>query len=97
MNDKEKLSCLTDRPCTACKFHKEEGCSKWSCVFEEKSGVSEREKETDIEGEWRTDKQGFTYCTLCKFKKIHNDGRSYKFCPWCGKPMITAYMRGGKE
>ena len=47
MNDKEKLSCLTDRPCTACKFHKEEGCSKWSCIFEEKSGVSEREK-----GEW---------------------------------------------
>ena len=41
MNDKEKLSCLTDRPCTACKFHKEEGCSKWSCVFEEKSGDTE--------------------------------------------------------
>ena len=42
MTDNEKLSCLIDRPCTACKFHKEEGCSKWSCVFEEKSDVPER-------------------------------------------------------
>lgn len=47
MTDNEKLSCLIDRPCNACKFHKEEGCSKWSCVFEEKSDVPEREK-----GEW---------------------------------------------
>ena len=39
MTDNEKLSCLIDRPCAACKFHKEEGCSKWSCVFEEKSDV----------------------------------------------------------
>ena len=43
MTDNEKLSCLTDRPCTACKFHKEEGCSKWSCVFEDKSGDTEGE------------------------------------------------------
>ena len=42
MTDNEKLSCLIDRPCTACKFHKEEGCSKWTCVFEEKSDVPER-------------------------------------------------------
>lgn len=41
MTDNEKLSCLIDRPCTACKFHKEEGCSKWSCIFEEKSDVPE--------------------------------------------------------
>ena len=39
MTDNEKLSCLIDRPCTACKFHKEKGCSKWSCIFEEKSDV----------------------------------------------------------
>ena len=39
MTDNEKLSCLIDRPCSACKFHKENGCSKWSCVFEDKSGV----------------------------------------------------------
>ena len=43
MTDNEKLSCLIDRPCNACKFHKEEGCSKWSCVFEEKSGVPKGE------------------------------------------------------
>ena len=43
MTDSEKLSYLIDRPCTACKFHKEEGCSKWSCVFEDKSGDTEGE------------------------------------------------------
>ena len=50
MTDHEKLSYLTDRPCTACKFHKENGCSKWSCVFEEKSDVPEGEyiKKEDI-------------------------------------------------
>lgn len=26
---------LTDRPCAVCEFHKENGCSKWSCVFEQ--------------------------------------------------------------
>lgn len=31
----KKLSHLTDRPCEACEFHKDNGCSKWSCVFEE--------------------------------------------------------------
>lgn len=50
MTDNEKLSCLIDRPCTTCKFHKEEGCSKWSCVFEKKSGVPKGEyiKKEDI-------------------------------------------------
>ena len=43
MTDNEKLSCLIDRPCTACKFHKENGCSKWSCVFEEKSDDTEND------------------------------------------------------
>ena len=41
MNTEEKLSCLTDRPCTVCKFHKENGCCKWSCVFEEKDDSGE--------------------------------------------------------
>ncbi len=26
---------LNDRPCAACVFRKENGCSKWNCVFEE--------------------------------------------------------------
>ncbi len=37
MTKDELLSCLTDRPCEACKFHTEFGCSKWSCVFEGKT------------------------------------------------------------
>ena len=31
----EQTSHLIDRPCEACEFHKENGCCKWSCVFEE--------------------------------------------------------------
>lgn len=31
----EQTSHLIDRPCEACEFHKDNGCSKWSCVFEE--------------------------------------------------------------
>lgn len=50
MTDKEKLSCLIDRPCAACKFHNKDGCVKWSCVFEEKSELPEGEyiKKTDV-------------------------------------------------
>lgn len=31
----DKIGHLIDRPCEACEFHKENGCCKWSCVFEE--------------------------------------------------------------
>lgn len=30
----ELLACLTDRPCDVCKFHTENGCTEWYCVFE---------------------------------------------------------------
>ena len=30
----EQISHLKDRPCEACEFYTEEGCSKWECVFE---------------------------------------------------------------
>lgn len=30
-----RLDHLIDRPCEACEFHKENGCSRWDCVFEE--------------------------------------------------------------
>ena len=30
-----KIDHLKDRPCQACEFHKENGCCKWMCVFEE--------------------------------------------------------------
>lgn len=29
----ENIGHLTDRPCDACEFHKENGCSQWTCVF----------------------------------------------------------------
>lgn len=35
MTREEQLACLIDRPCSACKFHKENGCLKWACVFEQ--------------------------------------------------------------
>lgn len=31
----EQTSHLIDRPCEACEFHKDNGCCKWGCVFEE--------------------------------------------------------------
>ena len=30
----ELLNVITDRPCTVCKYHKENGCCKWDCVFD---------------------------------------------------------------
>ena len=29
----ENIGHLTDRPCSACEFRKENGCCKWDCVF----------------------------------------------------------------
>lgn len=37
----ELMSLLKDRPCDACKYHGENGCSKWNCVFDEKPDDSE--------------------------------------------------------
>ena len=31
----ELLGHLKDRPCYVCEFRKENGCCKWSCVFDE--------------------------------------------------------------
>ena len=31
----DQISHIKDRPCEACEFYKESGCSKWDCVFEE--------------------------------------------------------------
>lgn len=36
MKAEELLNYLTDRPCNVCKCHTDNGCSKWSCVFEKK-------------------------------------------------------------
>lgn len=34
LGKKQILDLLTDRPCAVCRFHKENGCSKWDCVFD---------------------------------------------------------------
>lgn len=31
----KSLLVLTKRPCEACKYHTEKGCSQWDCIFEE--------------------------------------------------------------
>lgn len=30
------IDCLTDRPCQACVYHKDNGCCRWDCIFEDK-------------------------------------------------------------
>ena len=30
----ELMDTLIDRPCSACRYHKENGCCKWNCVFD---------------------------------------------------------------
>lgn len=37
MNRKEMLACLTDRPCAVCKYHSDNGCTQWKCVFEQET------------------------------------------------------------
>lgn len=45
MTREELLNCLTGRPCSVCTFKKENGCSKWNCVFEKKTDdICEEEK-----------------------------------------------------
>lgn len=29
----DNIGHLTDRPCSVCEFHGENGCSQWTCVF----------------------------------------------------------------
>lgn len=29
----EQVGCLTDRPCSVCRFKTENGCNRWECVF----------------------------------------------------------------
>ena len=36
---------LTDRPCSVCDYHTEDGCSKWDCVFEEVNADATEPKE----------------------------------------------------
>lgn len=39
----EKLELpLIDRPCTACEYHAENGCSKWDCEFEKMGAIKRK-------------------------------------------------------
>ena len=31
----QRVGYLADRPCAVCKCHGDDGCKKWSCVFDE--------------------------------------------------------------
>ena len=46
MTSEEKLSCLIDRPCSACRFRGEDGCSEWSCVFENPAENKKSQQDT---------------------------------------------------
>jgi len=35
MTREKLLECLIDRPCDVCRYHTENGCERWKCVFEE--------------------------------------------------------------
>ena len=37
----ELIGYLKDRPCEACTFHTENGCSKWNCVFNGALGITD--------------------------------------------------------
>lgn len=47
MTREELLKCLVDRPCTVCKYHRTNGCSKWNCVFEEPIDEAENKAESE--------------------------------------------------
>ena len=45
----ELMSHIKDRPCEACEYHKENGCTQWTCVFDKYlySKVYGKEREND--------------------------------------------------
>ena len=47
MTRQEQLSCLTDRPCAVCKYHSDNGCSQWKCVFEQEPSYNSVKTELD--------------------------------------------------
>ena len=45
MTREEMLACLKDRPCAVCVFKHEDGCHRWTCVFEEEPDDDKVKKE----------------------------------------------------
>ena len=74
MTREEQLACLIDRPCSVCKNRKENGCCKWTCVFEEKP--EDPEPKT---GRWINNQ-----CSECG---IYNALAYKNWCPNCGAKM----------
>ena len=93
MTSRELLDCLTDRPCEVCKFHKEKGCSKWDCVFEEQiedscditiETINQYCKEHNyVLCEKGTEHGKMLVCPKCGLD-VHSD---FKYCPRCGERM----------
>ena len=92
MTSKELLKCLKDRPCSVCKFRDENGCHKWTCVFEEET------EDEPKKGEWINHPTEFytpdrlypirktiRECPFCH-SKISYDGQM-NFCLNCGADM----------
>ena len=56
------LDCLIDRPCDVCKFHEENGCTQWVCVFcdglfgdmktKQETSCAEQEPKTEQFAKW---------------------------------------------
>ena len=73
MTDRELLECLKDRPCEACKFHSDKGCSKWDCVFDSKRTIPRIRK----------DGVRVPICSNCYMRL---DER-WNYCPHCGSQL----------
>jgi hypothetical protein len=53
---------LLDRPCSVCEFHKENGCCKWSCVFEGEPIIDKIRAEIEDIDAPNYDFEGFYKC-----------------------------------
>jgi len=95
----EQLACLTDRPCTVCKFHSDEGCEKWRCVFEEEPEEQDP-KQVELEGDGYADGElvyDYGKCPTCgwQFEEGDKDWEE-PFCCHCGQK-LTWFEKGDKE
>lgn len=79
MTDRELLECLKDRPCEACKFHSDKGCSKWDCVFDGKRTIPRI----------RRDGCRDPLCSNC-FEAVDE---KWDYCPNCGAKMVEPQER----
>ena len=78
MNIKEMLACLTDRPCAVCKYHSDNGCTQWKCVFEEEpcEDAISRQAVISIIQNWLGSDTGYSWgeknVMLCTIDELRN-------------------------